>query len=161
LVAFLLPLLLWSMVSYVPFIWHPNIKITDPGEVSWFRPGLQIKRSDFAKEVATAQAAGVRVPTGERANPIYLPAPHSVGRALYTAFTTAPVLKGDLWLHESLALSLKTIFWGFVISSAFGVPLGILCGSSLSDDRTVRRLRPLHAGPGLWRAHGGNARYPP
>ena len=134
-VAFLLPLLLWSIVSYVPFIWHPNIKVIEPGEVSWMRPGLQIPRADFAKEVATAQAAGVRPPTGERANPIYLPPPHAVGRALYTAFTTAPVLKGDLWLHESLAMSLKTIFWGFLISSAIGVPLGILCGAFVSASR--------------------------
>lgn len=133
--AFLIPLLLWSIVSYVPFIWHPNIRVTDPGDVSWLRPGLQVDRLDFAKEVASAQATGARVPTGERANPIYLPAPHSVARALYTAFTTAPVLKGDLWLHESLAMSLKTIFWGFVISSAIGVPLGILCGAFVSASR--------------------------
>ncbi|MDF3057733.1 MAG: nitrate transporter permease [Rariglobus sp.] len=133
--AFLLPLLLWSIVSYVPFIWHPNIKVIDPGEVSWLRPGLQIPRADFAKEVATAQATGARVPTGERANPIYLPAPHSVARALYTAFTTKPVLRGDLWLHESLAMSLKTIFWGFILSSAIGVPLGILCGAFVSASR--------------------------
>ena len=134
-VAFLIPLLLWSIVSYVPFIWHPNIKVTDPGEVSWMRPGVQINRGDFAKEVAAAQSAGLRPPTGERANPIYLPPPHSVIRALYTAFTTAPVLKGDLWLHESLAMSLKTIFWGFIISSAIGVPLGILCGAFVSASR--------------------------
>jgi NitT/TauT family transport system permease protein len=134
-VAFLLPLLLWSVVSYLPFIWHPNIRVIEPGAVSWMRPGLQIPRAEFAKEVATAQAAGVRPPTGERANPIYLPPPHAVGRALYTAFTTAPILKGDLWLHESLAMSLKTIFWGFLISSAIGVPLGILCGAFVSASR--------------------------
>ncbi len=84
---------------------------------------------------AAARASGARVPSGERANPIYLPAPHNVARALYTAFTTAPVLRGDLWLHESLAMSLRTIFWGFVISSALGVPLGILCGAFVSASR--------------------------
>ncbi|HEY9249815.1 MAG TPA: ABC transporter permease subunit, partial [Rariglobus sp.] len=133
--AFLLPLLLWSIVSYVPFIWHPNIRVIEPGDVSWLRPGLQVDRHDFAKEVAAARASGARVPSGERANPIYLPAPHNVARALYTAFTTAPVLRGDLWLHESLAMSLRTIFWGFVISSALGVPLGILCGAFVSASR--------------------------
>ncbi len=133
--AFLLPLLLWSIVSYVPFIWHPNIKVTDAGDVSWMRPGLQFDRHEFAKEVAAAQSAGTRPPAGIRANPIYLPAPHDVGRALYTAFTTKPVLKGDLWLHESLAMSLKTIFWGFLISSAVGVPLGILCGAFVAASR--------------------------
>ena len=116
--AFLLPLLLWSLVSYVPFLWHPNIKVTDPGEVTWFSSGLQIEREAFAKEVELAKASGAKIPTGERANPIYFPPPHSVAIALYTAFTTKPVLRGDLWLHESLAMSLKTIFWGFLISSA-------------------------------------------
>lgn len=29
--AVLLPLLLWSAVSYLPFVWHPQVLITDPG----------------------------------------------------------------------------------------------------------------------------------
>jgi NitT/TauT family transport system permease protein len=52
-----------------------------------------------------------------------------VGRALWTAFATKPVLRGELWLHESLWLSIKTIFLGFLASSLLGVPLGILCGA--------------------------------
>jgi NitT/TauT family transport system permease protein len=32
-------------------------------------------------------------------------------------------------------MSLKTIFWGFLISSAIGVPLGILCGAFVSASR--------------------------
>jgi NitT/TauT family transport system permease protein len=135
--AFVLPLVLWSIVSYVPWIWHPMVAITDPGDVSWFRPGLMVERAQFEQEVATARAAGGHVPAGFRANPIYLPAPHAVARALYTAFTTAPVLKGDLWLHESLAMSIRTIFWGFLISSAVGVPLGILCGAFAAAARTT------------------------
>jgi len=135
--AFALPLGLWCLVSYVPWIWHPMVKVTDPGSVSWFKPGLQVDRHEFAAQVETASAAHVAPPTGERANPIYLPPPHAVGRALYTAFTTAPVLRGDLWLHESLWMSIKTIFWGFVISSAVGVPLGILCGAFASIARTT------------------------
>lgn len=127
--AFLLPLALWCIVSYVPFIWHPMVKVDSPGDVSWLRPGSLLPRADFAKEVARLQAEGGHLPTGTRANPIFLPAPHSVARALYTAFTTKPVLRGDLWLHESLLMSIKTIFWGFVISSLIGVPLGILCGA--------------------------------
>ncbi|MEM7258639.1 MAG: hypothetical protein AAF404_14775, partial [Pseudomonadota bacterium] len=31
--SFLLPLILWSAISYLPFLWHPNIKITDAGDV--------------------------------------------------------------------------------------------------------------------------------
>ncbi len=133
--AFLIPLLLWSIVSYVPFIWHPNIKVTDAGDVSWLKPDIQINRHEFAKLVATAEATGSRAPTGFRANPIYLPPPHRVASALYTAFTTKPVLRGDLWLHESLGMSIQTIFWGFLLSSALGVPLGILCGSFVAASR--------------------------
>lgn len=136
-VAFGLPLALWCLVSYVPWIWHPMIKVTDPGSVSWFQPGLQVDRAEFAKQVETARLAGKPPPSGERANPIYLPPPHAVARALYTAFTTKPVLRGDLWLHESLWMSIQTIFWGFVISSAVGVPLGILCGAFAAASRTT------------------------
>ena len=127
--AFLLPLAVWCLISYVPFLWHPMIKVEATGDVSWFRTGQLIPREDFEKEFVRVQAEGGHLPTGIRSNPIFLPAPHTVVRALYTAFTTAPVLRGDLWLHESLWMSITTIFWGFVISSAIGVPLGILCGS--------------------------------
>ena len=136
-VAFVLPLALWALVSYTPWIWHPMVKVTDPGSVSWLQPGLQLDRHEFATQVALAQSTGAAVPTGERANPIYLPPPHAVGRALYTAFTTAPVLRGDLWLHESLGMSIKTIFWGFVISSLIGAPLGILCGAFAAVSRST------------------------
>ncbi|MDR0901839.1 MAG: ABC transporter permease [Opitutaceae bacterium] len=133
--AFLLPLAIWSCVSYVPWIWHPMIKVADSGDVSWIRAGTLVDRAEFQKEADAARPAGTKAPQGERANPIYLPAPHKVARALYTAFTTEPVLKGDRWLHESLGMSLRTIFWGFLISSAAGVPLGILCGAYASMSR--------------------------
>lgn len=127
--SFLLPLGLWCAVSYVPFLWHPMVKVTTPGDVAWFQEGMMLDRADFARERDKVLAQGGVAPAGERANPIFLPPPHAVGRALYTAFTTKPVLRGDVWLHESLWLSIRTIFWGFLISSAIGVPLGILCGS--------------------------------
>ncbi len=127
--SFLLPLVLWSLVSYVPWIWHPLIHVTDPGTVSWFKADLLVERAVFATENAQAVAAGGRAAVGERANPVFLPAPHAVARALWTAFTTKPVLRDELWLHQSLWLSIQTIFWGFLISSLFGVPLGILCGA--------------------------------
>ena len=49
--------------------------------------------------------------------------------AFYTAFTTEPQLRSEKWLHQSLWDSIQVIFWGFLISSAIGVPLGILCGT--------------------------------
>ena len=128
-VAFLLPRAIWCLVSYVPFIWPPMIKVESPGDVTWLKQGQLLPREDFAREVARLQTEGGNPPAGSRANPIFLPAPHAVARALYTAFTTKPVLRGDLWLHESLWMSIKTIFWGFVISSLIGVPLGIVSGA--------------------------------
>ena len=32
--TFALPLLLWSLVSYVPFVWHPLVHVHDPGDVN-------------------------------------------------------------------------------------------------------------------------------
>jgi NitT/TauT family transport system permease protein len=127
--SFVLPLAVWSAVSYVPFLWHPMVKITAPGDVAWFKEGMLLDRTDFVRERDKVLQQGGVAPAGDRANPIYLPPPHAVGRALYTAFTTKPVLRGDVWLHESLWLSIQTIFWGFVISSAVALPLGILCGA--------------------------------
>lgn len=75
------------------------------------------------------EAAGQAQPQGRLANPVYLPAPHQVATALYTAFTTEPLRRNEPWLHESLWSSIQVIFWGFLISSLIGVPLGILCGT--------------------------------
>jgi NitT/TauT family transport system permease protein len=127
--SFAIPLLIWSLVSYVPFIWHPDVRITDPGSVSYFRTDMLVKKELFAKETSNAHAAGEALPEGEPANPIYLPAPHQVLKAFYTAFTTEPVRRDEKWLHESLWSSIQVIFWGFFISSAIGVPLGILAGT--------------------------------
>ena len=127
--SFLLPILTWCMVSYLPFIWHPQILITDPAEVDYFQIGLRVGRQTFADEVNDAVSQGRKPPAGIAANPIYLPAPDQVLRAFYTAFTTRPETRDGAWLHQSLWHSIQTIFWGFVISSAVGVPLGVLCGS--------------------------------
>lgn len=127
--SFLVPLMLWSLISYVPFLWHPKVEITEPGDVSYFTEGMMVDRELFNKEVEAATSQNKKVPEGERANPIYLPAPHEVATALYTAFTTEPQRRNEKWLHESLWDSIQVIFWGFVISSILGVPLGILAGT--------------------------------
>jgi len=127
--SFILPLAIWSLVSYVPFIWHPNMEITEVGDVSYFAPGMQVERAVYAQEVQNMREAGKAVPQGFPANPVYLPAPHEVATAFYTAFTTEPQRRNEKWLHESLWDSIQVIFWGFFISSLVGVPLGILCGT--------------------------------
>lgn len=126
--SFLLPLVLWAALSYVPWLWHPQVLVTSVGEVDYLEPGMRMDRALFAEEVVAMQEAGKAPPQGTPANPVYLPAPHEVARAFYTAFTTAPEQKDGLWLHESLWQSMQVIFWGFLISSLIGVPLGILCG---------------------------------
>jgi NitT/TauT family transport system permease protein len=98
-VAFLLPLAVWSVVSYVPFGGHSQVLVTDAGDASV--PGAHS----------------------------YLPAPHEVGKALVTAFTTPPERTGDVWLHESLWHSCQLIFGGFVYACFFALPIGILCGT--------------------------------
>jgi NitT/TauT family transport system permease protein len=126
--SFVIPLALWCIVSYVPWVWHPLVHITDPGGVDYFSEGLDIPRADFDRELAKA-AAGQSLPKGYRVNPVYLPAPHKVACAFYTAFKTPPRLQDEPWLHQSLGHSIRTIFLGFLFSSLIGVPLGILCGS--------------------------------
>ena len=127
--SFLMPLIIWSLISYVPFLWHPKVEITEPGDVIYFTEGMLIDREIFDREVETTISESKVVPQGLPANPIYLPAPHEVATALYTAFTTEPKRRNEKWLHESLWDSVQVIFWGFVISSIFGVPLGILAGT--------------------------------
>jgi NitT/TauT family transport system permease protein len=127
--AFVLPLLAWSAVSYVPFIWHPLVQITDPGSVDYLQPGTLIERESFQQENAKALAERRAPARGEPANPVYLPAPHQVARALIAAFRTPPRLPTEPWLHESLWQSLQVMFLGFLFSSIIGVPLGILCGT--------------------------------
>ncbi len=134
--SFLLPLLIWCMVSYVPFVWHPMVKVSNVGEVDYFQVDMLVAKSVFEDEVTNMQALGKALPLGSPANPIYLPAPDEVAKALYTAFTTAPEQHDGLWLHESLWHSIQVIFWGFVISSLIGVPLGILCGTYTAISRT-------------------------
>jgi NitT/TauT family transport system permease protein len=127
--SFALPLLLWCAVSYVPWLWHPMMEITNPGDVEYFRSGQLVERETFDRELETVAAADGVLPAGERANPIYLPAPHQVAAAMYTAFTDPPQRRSEKWLHESLGSSIQVIFWGFVLSSLIGVPMGILCGT--------------------------------
>lgn len=127
--SFVLPLLLWCVVSYVPFVWHPQVELTSAGDVDYFAPGMRVDRDEFAAQAAQMLQQGGAPPQGSPANPIYLPAPHEVVSALYTAFTKPPEGRDGHWLHESLWHSIQIIFWGFFLSSLVGVPLGILAGT--------------------------------
>lgn len=127
--SFVLPLLVWGLVSYVPFVWHPMVRISDPGGVDYFQVDMRVERALFAEEQANMRGAGLALPRGEPANPIYLPAPHEVVQALFTAWTRPPETTDTPSMPASLWHSIQIIFWGFLISSLIGVPLGILAGS--------------------------------
>jgi len=127
--SFLAPLAVWIALSYLPWLWHPLVRVTDAGSVDYFVTDMDVPRATFDQETAKARAAGQPPPQGYLVNPVYLPPPHRVLRAFYTAFKTPPRLQNEPWLHESLGHSIRTIFIGFVVSSMLGVPLGILCGT--------------------------------
>lgn len=133
--SFVLPILVWCLVSYVPFVWHPKVLVEEVGGVDYFQAGMLVDRPEFEQQLAEMKKQGLPLPSGSAANPIYLPAPHEVAQALYTGFTKAPEGRGMPWLHESLWHSIQIIFWGFFISSCIGVPLGILCGTYASLGR--------------------------
>ena len=46
--SFVAPIAIWCVVSYVPFIWHPMVRVTDPGDIT-----LDVARS-------AGRARGVR-----------------------------------------------------------------------------------------------------
>lgn len=127
--SFALPIVIWCAVSYLPFLWHPMVEVTDVGSVSYFQPGMLVEEELFDTESENARSENRPLPDGIAKNPIYLPAPHEVVTAFYTSFTTEPARKSEKWLHESLWSSIQVIFWGFVLSSIFGVPMGILAGT--------------------------------
>jgi len=137
LASFVVPLVLWSAISYLPFIWHPFVKVTDPGGVDYFQAGMLVEKDTFREELRQAANDKRPLPQGAAANPIYLPAPHEVARALYAAFRTPPRLPSEPWLHQSLWSSLQVIFWGYVLSSLFGVPIGIATSSRRRNSSMV------------------------
>lgn len=130
--SFLIPILIWCAVSYLPFIWHPQVQITNSGSVTYLQVDSRVDKNTFYSEAQNAVNAGLAPPQGKLVNPIYLPAPHEVAKALVTAFVTAPVQPDAPWFHQSLWHSIKIVFTAFFIASLVGIPLGILCGFSAS-----------------------------
>jgi len=133
--SFLLPLLVWSAVSYLPFLWHPYVRVIDAGDEAvegaydYLVADMLVDRAVFEARNAELEAAGARLAEGRRENPIYLPAPHEVAVAFHAAFKAPPPRQGDVWLHESLLHSIRVILQGYLLAVLIGLPLGILCGT--------------------------------
>lgn len=84
--SFLLPLLLWCVVSYVPFIWHPDVKLTLAASTermsAVFTAGNRVSREYFPKfveairldneEILKARESSETVPGAKRANRVLL-----------------------------------------------------------------------------------------
>ncbi|AYO55035.1 ABC transporter permease [Acinetobacter wuhouensis] len=128
--SFLIPILIWCAVSYLPFIWHPQVQITNSGSVTYLQVGSRVDKNVYYSEAQNAVDQHAAPPQGILVNPIYLPAPHEVAKALVTAFITPPEQPDTPWFHQSLWHSIKIVFLAFFISSIIGIPLGILCGFS-------------------------------
>lgn len=128
LLSFMLPLLVWSAVSYLPFLWHPMMEIQFAGDSIYSEEGQRVKRNLFEEENKWLAQSESQIATGRHVNPVYLPPPHKVLTAVYTSFKIEPRRPGDPWLHESLAHSIRVVFYGFLLSSIVGVPLGSICG---------------------------------
>ena len=128
--SFLIPVLIWCAVSYLPFLWHPQVQITQSGSVPYLQVDSRVDKAVFYAEAQSAVNAGAAPPQGKLVNPIYLPAPHEVAKALVTAFITPPAQPDAPWFHQSLWHSIKIVFSAFFIASLVGIPLGILCGFS-------------------------------
>ena len=128
--SFLIPVLIWCAVSYLPYLWHPQVQITQSGSVPYFQIDSRVDKAVFYAEAQSAVNAGLAPPQGKLVNPIYLPAPHEVAKALVTAFITPPAQPDAPWFHQSLWHSIKIVFSAFFIASLIGIPLGILCGFS-------------------------------
>jgi NitT/TauT family transport system permease protein len=137
--GFLIPVGIWCAFSYCPFIWHPLTRVTDKGGSEWLNVGDTLPTEQLATENARLIAEKKPPASGAPANPIFLPEPLQVGKALCSAFTTEPSRRGDLWLHQSLMQSFKTIFYGFVLAVIIAIPLGIICGTF---DFTAKMLEP-------------------
>ena len=96
-ISFALPILIWCAVSYVPALWHPQVEITSSGSVSFFREGMRVDGDVYEREWNKANEAGLELPQGTPANPVYLPAHieslamrvcHSQGVEMITASTS-------------------------------------------------------------------------
>jgi NitT/TauT family transport system permease protein len=82
----------------------------------------------FDSKLMPEQPLEKLVPQGQKASPVYLPAPHEVVAKGIEDFTFTT--DGDKpSMFERYKHSLKIVFMGFFMAALVGVPLGVLCGT--------------------------------
>ncbi len=86
LLSFVLPLALWSAVSYLPFIWHPMMEIESAGDSVYLEEGQYVLKEVYEQENNRLKESGGADLSGRPVNPVYLPPPQRVLTAVYTAF---------------------------------------------------------------------------
>ena len=62
--SFVLPVLVWAALSYLPFLWHPYVRITAPHALTDFEVGALVEREVFEEAAAQARAEGKRPAEG-------------------------------------------------------------------------------------------------
>ena len=133
-IAFLIPIIVWCVVSYVPWVWHPQRMITGAGGSELFSTGQSVEAQFFEDEQNKLATAHLPLMQATRANPVFLPAPHLVGVAMYKAFfpdkdDNTPASRRPVPLIVRIVSSVQLLFWGFLLATVVAVPLGILCGT--------------------------------
>ncbi len=125
--SFLIPICLWCAISYLPFVWHPQVQITSSGSVSYLQVGSRVDKNVFYLE---AQMQSIEILHHHKVfwsiRFIY-PLPMKSLR-LWSPHLPHPRTPDSPWFHQSLWHSIKLVFSAFFISSLIGIPLGILCG---------------------------------
>lgn len=42
--SFVIPICLWCAISYLPFVWHPQVQITSSGSVPYLQVGSRVDK---------------------------------------------------------------------------------------------------------------------
>ena len=127
--SFVIPICLWCAISYLPFVWHPQVQITSSGSVPYLQVGSRVdKMCSISKH---------------KMQSIEILHHHKVFWLIQFIYPL-PMKSLRLWsLHLPHHLN-NLIRRGFIkvygtvlnwyfqlfISSLIGIPLGILCGFS-------------------------------
>ena len=118
---------LWCAVSYVPFLWHPMVRVDRPGRRRLdSTPGMLVERAAFDARERRGCARAAARPATRRARQPGLPAGAARGgaRAGTPPSPRRPRAPTSRGCTRACWHSIQVIFWGFLLSSLIGVPLG-------------------------------------